>query len=258
MNQFATALSAALLAAVATAAGLHLLGPTAVPDATATTRGTVSRPSASEPASGETGELARRLDELALRLSGFEARLSELSAAEERRPVALDKATETVPDELLAKLASGPEPGREIILEVINQYEQEQEAAEAQRRQQELEDRTLARADRIATALGLATRDRDTLYGVLLEESTRRTAVFDTMRTTGFDPNARETIRTEMEAVRDWKSESLASHFGTEIAGRIGELDDRGGFRRGGPDGGETGGRRGGGGGGGGGRRGGN
>lgn len=234
MNRFAAPLLAAVLASALTAAAVpFLLGAPASPDAQRGAVATAPREAAA-PAADEG--LARRVDALAMRLSELDARLAALAAPREETA----RVAATTLDALERVAAGDPAarasdaPAQDVILDVIRRHEEEQQAAEEERRQEEREARALARADRIAEELGLATRDRDKVYGVLLGESERRRAAFERMDDAGYDPLARDTMRQEMDAVDAWRKEELARQLGVQLAEQVLELDDdRGGFRRG-------------------------
>jgi hypothetical protein len=242
MKSFALPLAAALLASLLTAGALELRRPApaataerALPSVEPATR--AAAPGSATPAGALAlpvdleRELAHleRVDELEERVLDLEARLSELTVARRAVPESLASAALT-PGEA-ARLAETGEDAREFVLDVLTAEREEREAEQAERRQALLEQRLARQAERIATELGLVPRDRDAVYSVMLEENQRRGAVMDRMRTGDLDAIDRESVRSEMEAIRGWKSEELTTRLGPELAEQVLALDRERGWR---------------------------
>ena len=170
-----------------------------------------------------------------LRMSALEARLdsleARLAAALDRRPVPAEEVAKR-PNEAVPLAA--PE-ARDFVMDVLEEDRQQREAERAQRRLELLEERARVRADELSEELGLALRERESLYGVLVEESTRRTALFESLRDGEMPIDGRDDIRERFRAIDEWKSTELTAKLGSDVATKVleSERGGPGGFGRG-------------------------
>lgn len=75
------------------------------------------------------------------------------------------------------------------------------------------------RAASLAKELQLSGLGENALLGVLLEEQTRRAAVFTELRQKPDDAETKSRVRTELDAILAWKTRELRRQFGPEYAG---------------------------------------
>jgi len=235
MNAPLTAGLAAVLASGLTAFLVHSFAPSAGGDARAADAEDGSA-AAARPASPSPGDadaaLAldaahERIDELAMEVATLRGQLERVTT---QRTAAMSE--EELEGARQAAALLPDEASRTLILDVLAQKEEDERRQREEELQRRNEERLLERADRIAAELGLVRGDRDALHSVMVENDTRRRALFESMREDGFRGD-RETIRTEMQAIDAWKEQELIARFGEDLAGQIDELDDdrRGGLR---------------------------
>jgi len=238
-------LVAAILASILTAGGLELLRTDDAP-----TNGDVVSPGAesslvADPSS--YASLESRLSEASMpdpRVDDLTLRVQDL----ERLVASLDPSRGVVVTREDAEAMASPE-AREFVLDVLAQKEEQERLVREAEQRQRNEERLLREADRIAEAVGLGPGQKDDLFGILLEESSRRETMRDAMREGGWEN--REQMGADMRALNDWKEQELAQKFGTDLASQIDTWVDensRGRGRMGGMGGGRggTGGGRGG------------
>jgi hypothetical protein len=249
--KFLLVLAGLLVAGAAGFAGAALFAP-AQPAPTTPAVG----PQAVNPAPvGNSPELDRRLESMAMDLADLQDQLRELRTQTSRSAVVeTAAAAPTV-------AAAGPAPTaaqRDQILKVI----EDEKAAEAARREEERlrreEKQRLQRADRMAQRFGLNEAQEGDLVDFYAASQVKFDEMRETMRLARESGTLDgESMRSSMRDMRDWAGAELERKFGPETGKQIAEYEqDR--FRGwGGPDGGQDGvganraGRRGGGGGGG-------
>jgi hypothetical protein len=195
--------------------------PVAAPRAAAAPEKDGERPSAAlVPVASPETDL--RMSALEARIDSLEARLA---AALDRRPVPAEEVAKR-PNEAVPLAA--PE-ARDFVMDVLEEDRQQRETERAQRRLELLEERARVRADELSEELGLALRERESLYGVLVEESTRRTALFESLRDGEMPVDGRDEIRERFRAIDEWKSTELTAKLGSDVATKVLE-SERGGF----------------------------
>jgi hypothetical protein len=195
--------------------------PVAAPRAAAAPEKDGERPSAAlVPVASPETDL--RMSALEARIDSLEARLA---AALDRRPVPAEEVAKR-PNEAVPLAA--PE-ARDFEMDVLEEDRQQRETERAQRRLELLEERARVRADELSEELGLALRERESLYGVLVEESTRRTALFESLRDGEMPVDGRDEIRERFRAIDEWKSTELTAKLGSDVATKVLE-SERGGF----------------------------
>jgi hypothetical protein len=176
---------------------------------------------ASASAHGETGQLTAQLEQLGLRLGSLEDEVRRLRDGGAREPALADSEPlpETVP---LASPLNVNAAQREVIEQVLADVRASEEAERDERRLQREEDEILARAERIATEIGLSAPDQKALADHLSVAAVKRRELKDRARDDGFD---RTTIREDVRALRDWSEQSLVETFGADLARQIQEVD---------------------------------
>lgn len=236
----------ALLAGAASAAlTVLIVSPNRVPASEG-----VSARDAVGPSTGSTDVegLRGELELLSRTVGELQAEVDRLSSTGLRQPLA-DVDVPDVTPESLAAAGLTPVQIEERMREVFaaeREREDEQRAAEQASRARAQAER---QAERIAGELNLSPSDQTRLTEHFVAASAKRRELFEGMRGGEFD---RESMRTSMEALREWNSQELYRQFSPSVAAQLEELGNDvfgggrgpGGFggRRGGNDGGATGG----------------
>ena len=164
----------------------------------------------------ELASLRSEVDELRIELASLRA---DRESAVEEEPIAVAAIT-----------ANAPSEG--MILDVLQRKEDREEEERRTEREQREQDSLDRRIERIAEKLSLSASDQTTLAQIYTEERAKQTEMWTMMREGSMD---RETIRSSMTEVRDWRTEQLTLSFGEDLATQIGEEGGgRGGFDWGG------------------------
>ena len=171
--------------------------------------------------------------ETAQRIVALESRIAELEAALMRRPVEVE--SPVVPPTEVASLEG--DGARALVLDVLAAEEERERAEREVRREEQRLERMDNRVSAIATELGLADSDRAQLLEVYLMEDEQWDAARDAIRESG----DWDSMRTEMDAIRTWKSDELVTRFGADMAGQIEAVEGEQRWGRGGPGGGRGG-----------------
>jgi hypothetical protein len=244
MKSLVPALVAALLASILTVVCAEMLRSdpssnpkVAVPGGEATLVGSADSYESLDPQALRDPNTPAVVEELRMRISLLEDQFAML--VDLRQAVVVEET-----GEITDPLPAGTE-SREFVLDVLAQKEGDERRQRAEERAQRTEERLLEKVDKIALELGLGGREKEGLLSVLTEEGQRRNSLLELMREGGFGPDNRETMRSEMTTLREWKNEELATQLGPALAEQVSEWEqenDRG-WGRGGGMGGGGGGR---------------
>ena len=164
----------------------------------------------------EIASLRTEVDELRIELASLRA---DRESAVLEEPIAVAAVTTNAPSE-------------GMILDVLQRKEEREDEERRVEREQREQDSLDRRIERIAEKLSLSASDQTTLAQIYTEERAKQTEMWTMMREGSMD---RETIRSSMTEVRDWRTEQLTLSFGEDLAAQIGEEGGgRGGFDWGG------------------------
>jgi len=162
------------------------------------------------------GQVLSMRDEMA-RLS---AELGSLRASTGRETVA--------PESETSALSISAEQ-RRAVLQILEEDRDARELERAQQRKQREEKVLAARAQRIASDLGLGPADETRLARILVLEAEKRGQLFERVRAEGWD---RDLVRQGMEDLRSWRDAEYEAAFGADVAEEIRRLGGTQGFER--------------------------
>jgi hypothetical protein len=143
-----------------------------------------------------------------------------------------DRESAVIEEPLAVAALTTNAPSENMILDVLQRKEEREDEERRVEREQREQDSLDRRIERIAEKLSLSAADQTTLAQIYTEERAKQTEMWTMMREGSMD---RETIRSSMTEVRDWRTEQLTLSFGEDLATQIGEEGGgRGGFDWGG------------------------
>ena len=173
-----------------------------------------------------------------IELASLRSEIDELR--NELASLRVDRESAVIEEPIALASVSTSAPTENMILDVLQRKEEQEEEERRVDREQREQDSLDRRIERIAEKLSLSVADQTTLAQIYTEERAKQTEMWTMMRDGSMD---RETIRSSMTEVRDWRTEQLTLSFGEDLATQIGEEGGgRGGFDWGGGRGGSTGG----------------
>jgi hypothetical protein len=187
-------------------------------------------PGALDPAADPAGleSLRDELQVLSQRVVDLERELSMLRDERARRPAEVTEEPTAGAQALAGAEFDAGE--RAAIVRIL----EEERDLELQRREEERlqreEDLILARAERIATEIGLSAADQKTLTDHMLVAAVKRREILKAAREEDFD---RELMRDQFIELRDWNEKTLIDSFGPDLASQIQQVErgSRGGDR---------------------------
>jgi hypothetical protein len=184
-------------------------------------------------------------DGVPVEIASLRAEVDELRT--ELASLRADRENAVIEEPVAVAAVTASAPSENMILDVLQRKEEREEEERRVEREQREQDALDRRVERIAEKLSLSAADQTTLAQIYTEERAKQTEMWTMMREGSMD---RETIRSSMTEVRDWRTEQLTLSFGEDLATQIGEEGgggrggfDWGGGGRGGGNGGGRGGR---------------
>ena len=149
-------------------------------------------------------------------IARLSAELGSMRESAQRREVAPEDVAAPVP----GAVEIHPDQ-RAAVLQILQEDREARELERAEQRKEREQKALNARASRIAQELGLGPVDETRLAQLLVQESEKRSQLFERVRDEGWD---RELVRAGMQELREWREAEYDSAFGSDLAAQIREL----------------------------------